>query len=62
MTLRWNKPSSDGGRPIDHYIVQKKDEVGGWFEALVTNDANCSATIAELEARVPGLRSEGAVV
>ena len=50
MTLRWNKPSSDGGRPIDHYIIQKKDEFGGWFEALVTNDANCCATIAELEA------------
>ena len=56
VTLRWNKPSTDGGRPITHYIIQKKDEFGGWFEALVTNDANCCATIAELEARVPGLR------
>ena len=55
VTLRWTKPVSDGGRPISHYIIQKKDEFGGWFEALVTDDANCSATIAELEARVPGL-------
>jgi len=55
VTLRWNKPITDGGRPITHYIIQKKDEFGGWFEALVTDDANCSATIAELEARVPGL-------
>ena len=28
----------------------------GWFDALITNDDNCSATIDELEARVPGLR------
>jgi len=55
VTLRWTKPVSDGGRPISHYIIQKKDEFGGWFEALVTDDANCCATIAELEARVPGL-------
>ena len=58
MTLRWGKPAQDGGRPITHYIIQKKDRFGGWFDALVTDDANCSATIDELEARVPGL-SEG---
>ena len=56
VTLRWKKPVTDGGREITNYIIQKKDEFGGWFEALVTTDANCCATIAELEARVPGLR------
>ena len=56
VTLRWKKPATDGGREISNYIIQKKDEFGGWFEALVTTDANCCATIAELEARVPGLR------
>ncbi len=30
----------------------------GWFDALITSDDNCSATIDELEARVPGLREE----
>ena len=30
----------------------------GWFDALITNDDNCCATIDDLEARVPGL-SEG---
>ena len=30
----------------------------GWFDALITNDDHCCATIDELEARVPGL-SEG---
>merc|ERR1711963_596319 len=44
VTLKWAKPKDDGGRPISHYIIQKKDKFGGWFDAL--------------EARVPGL-SEG---
>ena len=52
------QPTSDGGRPISHYIIQKKDKFGGWFDALVTDDTNCTATIDDLEARVPGL-SEG---
>ena len=58
VTLRWAKPKDDGGRPISHYIIQKKDKFGGWFDALVTDDTNCVATIDDLEARVPGL-SEG---
>ena len=58
VTLRWDKPKNDGGRPISHYIIQKKDKFGGWFDALITDDQNCVATIDELEARVPGL-SEG---
>jgi len=58
VTLRWDKPKNDGGRAITHYIIQKKDKFGGWFDALITDDQNCTATIDELEARVPGL-SEG---
>ena len=58
VTMRWTKPADDGGRPITHYIIQKKDKFGGWFDALVTDNANCEAKIDELEARVPGL-SEG---
>ena len=46
------------GKIICHYIIQKKDKFGGWFDALITDDQNCVATIDELEARVPGL-SEG---
>lgn len=42
------------GRPITNYIIQKKDEFGGWFDALVTDNDNCVATIAQLESRVPG--------
>lgn len=58
VTLRWEKPRDDGGRPITHYVIQKKDKFGGWFDALVTDSTNCEAKIDELEARVPGL-SEG---
>jgi hypothetical protein len=32
-----------------------KDEFGGWYDALKTDNDNCVATIAELEARIPGL-------
>ena len=35
---RWEKPKCDGGRPITHYIIQKKDKFGGWFDALITDD------------------------
>jgi len=55
VTLRWAKPVNDGGRPISHYVIQKKDEFGGWYDALKTDNDNCFATIAELEARIPGL-------
>jgi hypothetical protein len=38
VTLRWAKPKDTGGRPISHYIIQKKDKFGGWFDALITDD------------------------
>jgi len=38
VTLRWGTPKDTGGRPITHYIVQKKDKFGGWFDALITDD------------------------
>ena len=28
-------------------LLQKKDEFGGWFEALITDNDNCFATIGE---------------
>ncbi len=43
VTLRWLPPADDGGRPITHYVIQKKDKFGGWFDALVTDDKNCTA-------------------
>ena len=46
-------------KPNQNFVLlQKKDKFGGWFDALITDDDNCAATIEELEARVPGL-SEG---
>ena len=29
VTLRWNKPVDDGGRPVTHFVIQKKDQFGG---------------------------------
>jgi hypothetical protein len=51
VTMQWQTPNDDGGRPISHYIIQKKDTFGGWFDALVTSDTNCSAKIDQLETR-----------
>ena len=31
VTLLWNKPVDDGGRPITHFVIQKKDQFGGIF-------------------------------
>ena len=58
VTLRWAKPQNDGGKPISNYIIQKKDEFGGWYDALVTDDDNCFATIEQLESRVPGKQND----
>ena len=33
-----------------------QDEFGGWYDALKTDNDNCFATIAELEARIPGIQ------
>ena len=33
--------------PINYIFIQKKDEFGGWFEALITDNDNCFATIGE---------------
>ena len=43
VTLRWAKPKDTGGRPISHYIIQKKDKFGGWFNAFFIYSSNHSS-------------------
>lgn len=50
VTLEWDKPASDGGRPITHYTVEVKDKFAAdWIEILKTDDATPKAY-------VPGLK------
>ena len=54
VDLVWERPSSDGGRPITHYIIEIRDKINSdWREAVVTKDDT-------LKARVPDLK-EGTV-
>lgn len=51
-TLKWEKPSNDGGRPITHYTIEMKDKFSpDWHEVLKTNDNNC-------EGKVDGLKEK----
>ncbi|CAN7950901.1 unnamed protein product [Ixodes pacificus] len=50
VDLKWDKPASDGGRPILHYVVEKKDKLSSdWVEALKTDGDQCQATVADLK-------------
>lgn len=53
VDLRWEKPKSDGGAPIEKYIIEKKDRYKpDWEKALeVPGD--------QLEARVDDLKENG---
>lgn len=45
VDLKWNSPKSDGGLPIDRYVVQKRDKEGrqGWVDcAKVPGDRNAA--------------------
>ena len=47
IDVKYLLESSITNRKLKHRILQKKDEFGGWFEALITDNDNCIATIGE---------------
>lgn len=53
VNLKWTKPTSDGGSPIEKYIIEKKDRYKPDWEkaAEVSGD--------QLEARVNDLKENG---
>ncbi|XP_037071182.1 twitchin-like [Pollicipes pollicipes] len=51
VQLKWEKPASDGGRPILHYVIEMKDKFTEWSEVKKTSDD-------KPEAQVDGLKEK----
>lgn len=50
VTLNWQQPTSDGGRPITHYTVEMKSKFSpDWAEVLKTPDNKCEAKVEGLK-------------
>lgn len=49
VVLKWAPPEKDGGKPIEHYIVEMKDKGGEWREVLKTPNANPEAVVSKLK-------------
>lgn len=50
VTLKWAKPTEDGGRPITHYTVEMKDKLSvEWVEVLKTKDSSPEGVVEGLK-------------
>jgi hypothetical protein len=48
VDLKWKPPATDGGAPVEEYVIEKKDSHGRWTEAI-------RVPVGETAATVPGL-------
>lgn len=48
--MKWPAPENDGGRPILHYVIEKKDKFSNEFKEVMKTDG------PKCEARVPDLK------
>ncbi|GLH11531.1 Titin, partial [Gryllus bimaculatus] len=50
VDLQWSKPKSDGGAPIEKYIIQKRDKEGrAWVDALTVPGDRTSGKVTNVE-------------
>ncbi|XP_011700590.1 PREDICTED: twitchin isoform X1 [Wasmannia auropunctata] len=53
VSLKWEKPKSDGGRPITHYTVEIKDKFAvDWVEVMKTTDSTPEAKVEGLKEKM----------
>lgn len=53
VTLKWNKPDTDGGRAITHYTIEIKDKFSAdWTEIAKTEDANPEGKVEGLKEKM----------
>lgn len=53
VSLKWEKPTSDGGRPITHYTVEMKDKFAvDWVEVMKTTDSTPEAKVEGLKEKM----------
>lgn len=50
VTLKWERPKSDGGRPITHYVIEQKDKFSAtWTEVMKTEGPAPEAKVGGLK-------------
>jgi hypothetical protein len=45
VDLKWEPPASDGGAPIEQYIVEKRSKYGRWEPAITTDGQTNAGTV-----------------
>lgn len=48
MDLAWKAPESDGGAPIEKYIIEKREKKGPWIRAAEVNAPSTKASVLGL--------------
>ncbi|XP_072180965.1 twitchin-like [Diadema setosum] len=48
MDIAWTAPDSDGGSPVNGYIIEKKEKTGKWTKVVKTNTTETTHTVTGL--------------